>query len=347
LKNVGMGALKHVGLIAWCTAIAASIGLTAWSGFDAVGAAVASVGWGMLFVVLTRALTVSVAGVGWWLLFPARERLWLRAAVLLRFVRESVNVLLPLTQVGGDIIGGRLLTFWAVPGPLAAASIVIDVLIQAATQFLFATLGLVMLVALRPDMKVAGIAATGLALAVPMLGGFYLAQRGRGHRILRMVLARLKGDGWRVVGTVDALYQYLSIIYARRSNLVASSLTHMVGWLIGVTEVLIVLNCIGHPVTIGEGLVIESLLQAVRGAAFAIPSALGAQEAGLILLCGIFGIPPDQALALSLIKRAADLVLGVPGLLALQVLEGEHLTANFSCRERQPRLPLDLQSEGH
>jgi uncharacterized membrane protein YbhN (UPF0104 family) len=122
---------------------------------------------------------------------------------------------------------------------------------------------------------------------------------------------------------------------------------HVVGWLIGVAEVLIVLGCMGHPVTIGEALVIESLVQAVRGAAFAIPSALGVQEAGMILLCGIFGIPPDQALALSLIKRAADLVLGVPGLVALQILEGERLMANFSRREAQPRTSLILQSEGH
>jgi len=150
-----------------------------------------------------------------------------------------------------------------------------------------------------------------------------------------------------VLGTVDAVYQSLSMIYARRSNLVASSLVHMVGWLIGVTEVLIVLSCMGHPVTIGEAVVIESLVQAVRGAAFAIPSALGAQEAGLILLCGIFGIPPDQALALSLIKRAADLVLGVPGLVALQILEGQRLTANYSRREAPPRVSLDLPSEGH
>jgi putative membrane protein len=345
---VRVGALKHVGVVAWCAGIAACIGLTAWSGIDAVGNAVASVGWGMPFIMLTRAATVSVAGAGWWLLFPASGRLRLRAAVLLRFVREAVNALLPLTQVGGDIIGARLLTFWAVSGPLAAASIIIDVLMQAVTQLLFAALGLVTLVALWADKTVAGIAATSLALAVPMLGGFYLAQRGRGHRILHYVLGRLKGDSnWRVLGTVDAVYQCLSMIYARRSSLAASCLVHVVGWLIGVAEVLIVLGCMGHPVTIGEALVIESLVQAVRGAAFAIPSALGVQEAGMILLCGIFGIPPDQALALSLIKRAADLVLGVPGLVALQILEGERLMANFSRREAQPRTSLILQSEGH
>ena len=197
-------------------------------------------------------------------------------------------------------------------------------------------------------MPVAGIATTGLALAAPMLGGFHLAQRGGGHRILHFVLGRLKGDGnWRVLGTVDAVYHYLSSIYARRSGLAASGMVHLIGWLIGVAEVWIVLDFMGHPVTIGEGLVIESLAQAVRGAAFAVPGALGVQEAGLILLCGIFGVPPEQALALSLIKRAADLVLGVPGLVALQILEGERLMANFSRREAQPRTSLDLQSEGH
>jgi putative membrane protein len=321
-----MGAL-NIGVVAWCVGIAACIGLAAWSGIDDVGNAIASVGWGMSFVVLTRATTVSVAGAGWWLLFPANGRLRLRAAVLLRFVREAVNTLLPLTQVGGDIIGARLLTFWAVPGPLGAASLIIDVLMQAATQFLFGALGLVTLIGLRADTTVPVIAAAGLTLAAPLLGGFYLAQRRGGHRILHFVLSRLKRDGnWRGLGTLDAVYQCLSAIYARRSNVFASSLVHLVGWLIGVTEVLIVLGCLEHPVTIGEALVIESLVQAVRGAAFAVPGALGAQEAGLILLCGVFRIPPDQALALSLIKRAADLVIGVPGLVALQILEGKRLT---------------------
>ena len=64
---------------------------------------------------------------------------------------------------------------------------------------------------------------------------------------------------------------------------------------------------------------------AVRGAAFAVPGALGAQEGGLIVLCALFGIPPDQALALSLVKRAADVALGLPGLLVWQVAEGRRL----------------------
>ena len=103
------------------------------------------------------------------------------------FIREGVNTLLPLTQVGGDVVGARLSTFWAVPSPLAAASIIIDVLMQAVTQFLFAALGLVMLVALAGDTTVTWIAATGLALAMPMLGGFLpgAAPERAPHSLLR------------------------------------------------------------------------------------------------------------------------------------------------------------------
>ena len=44
---------------------------------------------------LTRVATISVAGVGWWLLLPASGRFKLRSALLLRFIREGVNTLLP------------------------------------------------------------------------------------------------------------------------------------------------------------------------------------------------------------------------------------------------------------
>ena len=95
----------------------------------------------------------------------------------------------------------------------------------------------------------------------------------------------------------------------------------------------------GHPVSLAEALIIESLLHAIRGAAFAIPGALGAQEGGLVLLCSVFGIPPEQAIALSLVKRAADLALGVPGLVGWQMLEWGRLMPKYALRARHPESP--------
>ena len=66
---------------------------------------------------------------------------------------------------------------------------------------------------------------------------------------------------------------------------------------------------------------LESVGQAIRGAAFAIPGALGVQEGGYLLLASAVGLPSETGLALALAKRARELLLGVPGLLYLHVFE--------------------------
>jgi len=324
-----MTIIKHAGVIAWLIGIAVVIGLVVWSGIDSIAHAVASVGWGILLVVMVRVFTVSVAGAGWQPLFPPPHNPGLAACVLIRFIREATNALLPLMQVGGDLIGARLITFYGVAGPLAAASIIVDILIQAFTQFLFACFGVAVLVALGVGDGLAPAIASALAVAGILLAGFYLAQRRAGQRMLQWIMNALAGDRqWRVLGTIGAVYEQLAAIYASLQRLFLSSFVHMIGWLAGVAEVLIVFAFMGNPIGLAEAIVIESLLHAVRGAAFAVPGALGAQEGGLVLLCALFGIPPDQAIALSLVKRVPDLVLGVPSLLGWQLMEWQRLQAN-------------------
>jgi hypothetical protein len=65
----------------------------------------------------------------------------------------------------------------------------------------------------------------------------------------------------------------------------------------------------------------ESLLFASRSLAFFAPNALGVQEGAYALLAPLVGLAPADALALSLIKRARDLVIGAPALLVWQRLE--------------------------
>jgi hypothetical protein len=75
----------------------------------------------------------------------------------------------------------------------------------------------------------------------------------------------------------------------------------------------------------GVVLVIESLLYATRSAAFFVPAAVGVQEGAYIVLGAAFGLGPDMALALSLLKRARDLVIELPALGAWQIIEGGRL----------------------
>ena len=53
-----------------------------------------------------------------------------------------------------------------------------------------------------------------------------------------------------------------------------------------------------------------------------VPNALGVQEATYAALAPLFGVGAPFGLALSLLKRARDLALGVPILVVSHALEG-------------------------
>jgi uncharacterized membrane protein YbhN (UPF0104 family) len=55
---------------------------------------------------------------------------------------------------------------------------------------------------------------------------------------------------------------------------------------------------------------------AARSAGFAVPGAVGVQEGGFVLVAGLFGISATDALALSMLKRIREELIGLPALFA-------------------------------
>jgi hypothetical protein len=90
-------------------------------------------------------------------------------------------------------------------------------------------------------------------------------------------------------------------------------------------EAWLALRLAGAPLGFGPVLTIKGLLYAIRSVAFAVPNAVGVQEGAYILLGAEFGVTPDLALALSLLKRARDLVIGLPALAVWQWAETGHI----------------------
>jgi uncharacterized membrane protein YbhN (UPF0104 family) len=87
----------------------------------------------------------------------------------------------------------------------------------------------------------------------------------------------------------------------------------------------VALRLIGVDLPIHSVIVVESLIFTLRTAAFIVPGAIGLQEGAYVLLAPLFGLPAEAALALSLIKRARDLAIGVPVMIAWQIGEGRTL----------------------
>ena len=130
----------------------------------------------------------------------------------------------------------------------------------------------------------------------------------------------MRSDGWSALSAnAAALDGAIRGFYADRRRLGTSGVWHVLSWLLGAGEIWLALRFLGHPVGLATAVVIESLGEALRTAAFTVPGALGVQEGGFLVLGRLFGFTPDVALALSLAKRVRELALGVPGLVAWQL----------------------------
>jgi putative membrane protein len=205
----------------------------------------------------------------------------------------------------------------------AAAAITVSTTLQTFAQIAFALMGVILLSA-QTRVFSPGALRTSVLLASAFLavqvGGFYLIQRrGLFSKLMRTMRRFSGGRDWsRWVSRAQAIDLAVEQTYRRNGAVTASFLLSLVGWVVGTGEVYLIALFLGTPVSWREALLLESLGQAIRGAGFAIPGALGVQEGGYLLLGPLAGLPPDAALALSLAKRARELLLGLPGLLYLR-----------------------------
>jgi uncharacterized membrane protein YbhN (UPF0104 family) len=172
-----------------------------------------------------------------------------------------------------------------------------------------------------------------LAIALPAVIGFFLALNfGAFEPVVRRLVAFGTRRRWAAVNHVVDVGDRLQQIWRNHRGLSASFFVHLAAVFFGAIEVWIVLAFMGHPIGVAQAVAIESLGQGSRAAAFVLPAGLGVQDGALIAACAIFGIPPEVALAMALIKRVPDLVLGVPALVGWQALEGKRLLAHGRLR---------------
>jgi glycosyltransferase 2 family protein len=330
--------MKALPIVAAILGVAAMAVLVAYFGADAVMNSLIAVGAGGFVAVCAIHLALTaLMGLAWRALLPgapAGKVMWAR------LMRDSGSEALPLSQVGGYFLGVRALALAGVPATLGAASTIVDVTLEFVAQLAYTALGLALLVQSQPLTQVAIPVLLGLTVAAAGAGAFVLVQ----HRGLDYFdrLARIIGSGWieRGAAGAAALHVALADIYRNRVGLWVSFALHLVCWIASAAQVWLVLYIAGQPLSFGAVLAIESLLYAIRTAAFVIPQAVGVQEGAYILLGAGFGLTPDMSLALSLLKRGRDLAIGLPAIAIWQALEGHALWRRRGTAARARQLPV-------
>ena len=308
--------------------IALIVYLISHIGFADVFSSVTAIGWaGFLLFCAIGLANFALLGLSWFVLVPKLPLARVPVFIWGRLIRDSSSEILPFSQVGGFVFGARALVLHRVSGATATASTIVDVTTELVAQLAFIALGLVMLTTRAPDTpfktNMTLAMGIGLGLAALAAGGFLVAQR-HGLEFLERMTARFLPKALEQTGAVK---RAINGIHGSLGRLGLSVALHLASWIAGASATYVALRLMGTHIEFGAALAIEGLLSAVRSAAFAIPSAVGVQELTYAMLVPLFGLQPSVGLALSLIKRGRDILIGAPALLAWQVLEGHRQLA--------------------
>ncbi|MBA3810478.1 MAG: flippase-like domain-containing protein, partial [Caulobacteraceae bacterium] len=305
-------------------------GVVGWIGFGAVFSSLAAIGWrGLGVLCLWSAVPFGLLGTAWFLLAPGMPARRWRSFVWSRVLRDSASELLPFSQLGGFVIGARAAVLQGLTPTLASSTTVVDVTTELIAQIGFTGLGVAMLAARLGEggahgpLVGAGLVGLGLT-AAGALALIAVQRRGAGP-IERLVARFGPGAAKRVADFGRAV----NALYDRPAALAWAVACHLAAWIASAAGVWLALKVAGVGVGLPAILALEALVCAVRSAAFVAPMGVGVQEATYALVGPLFGLTPEMSLAVSLLKRARDLVIGAPALLIWQAAEGRRLVGGI------------------
>ncbi len=238
-------------------------------------------------------------------------------------VREAVDRLLPVASVGGGVVGVRLLHQRGLPIAAAGATVVVEIVITIGALYLFAVIGLLLLIELEPAGATSRylVPLVLLSLPVPVLTTVLL-RYGSVFARLQGMLRQIAGISLPAAGAA-ALDQEIRSCLKRLATLVYAGGLQFVALISGSLEIWFVLRVAGHPIGFAPALMMESLMQAVRHMAFFVPAGIGVQEGMLIEFGQALGVSSELALTVSLAKRVREILCGVPALLSWSLVEAK------------------------
>ena len=320
--------MKHLSYALAVAGVTLVLGLLSYFGFGNVVAAVGRIGWPEFGVIIAWQFALfAVLGLAWYAITPSGGAAHAGVLIWARMVRDASGNCLPFSQLGGFVFGTRAATLWGMSWVTATASTVVDVTAEFLAQIAFTAIGLGILLSRAPDSAIALPVEIGLGLAVVGIFTFIWLQNGAAPlfaKLGRLIASGRLADAQERVAVIQA---EMGLIYGHAPRLALGFAIHLIGWLMAGTAGWIAYRALGVPIAFADVLAIEALLSALAAAAFLVPVNAGVQEAGYAGLGAIFGVPPELSIGVSLVRRARDVVVGVPILLLWQYLEVRRLRA--------------------
>ncbi len=305
------------------TAVAAFLTLRA--GLPGILQSLAQIGLGGFAAVTAIQIVSLLLCAAAWRAVSAQASLIAYAAA--RWVRDSASNLVGFIPAFGEVVSARALALLGGGGgQSAAASTVVDVAVETLTQAIFALTGIALLLChLNPAQAKAWLGITVIG-AVPLLALYGLSRNRRalmaGERALSAIARTL---GFSSAFASGGLTPAIESLHGRSNRILAAAALHGAAWIGSAVQIWLAARGLAHPISLTDSVVIASLVCAARSAFFLVPMAAGVQEGAFLVVGKLVGVDASTAIALSLVLRARDVVIGAPGMLFWYLTEGRRI----------------------
>lgn len=271
------------------------------------------VGWYWPLLLLPYGLVNWLEAVSWkYILIELPEKTSLMRLFWLRLGGEALNQLTPTASLGGEPFKAARLRADGVPMDQAAASVVIHKGILVCSLALYIVLGL----ALAPLYLPTAVAHLGYlslgALGLGAAGGAFLFLQCRGSSCSQG-MAFLNRRGWcpkflqEKEGFFANLDSSLSSFYRDYPGRAALAFSlFFLSWVLHAIEVYLMFWLVGHPISWGLALCLDSLAMLFTALGFFIPAAAGVQEGGNLLLSLGFNLGLTLGATFSILRRLRE-----------------------------------------
>ncbi len=308
------------------TAFLLGCGLLAWfihrAGPQEILQTVRKIGWRTPLVISPFFFVYIIDTFGWYLAFDRIGRPAYRTLFRIRWASESVNNVLPSGSVGAEALKVYLLHKRGFPSMPASASVVTSKTCQVLAQVIYIALGAAAAMthlAGRPRDRLVFLLVAVAATAL-IVGLFLLQRRGMFssvHALFNFFSIRLKILDSNLARLRELDEKIIAFYRQDRPRFFRVTAAFLTGWFTDAWEVFLFCTVLHLPLAWNEAVTIEGFISVAKAVGTFVPGALGVQESGIVILFGVFGLPPPAAIAYAVVRRGRDVIYVLIGLVLL------------------------------
>ncbi|MBI2095211.1 MAG: flippase-like domain-containing protein [Candidatus Omnitrophica bacterium] len=293
-------------------------------GWGTIFSNVAGLGWNLLWLFAIYPFVFALNSLGWWYAFPtplSRKTPFLDFC-LVRVIGETFNNVIPGgASLGGEPVKAELLKKrHGVPRAQTYASLLIvhttfwlslNAFLAGALAFTYRQIPPGSVLWQWVFYFFAALGIGGVLLIWILLRGVFrkVADLGRNFSSWKHYWEE-KNE--RFLKLDDDIRKF----YTRSpGRLFLSTLFNLASWCAGIFEVLIFSGLLGMEIRWTEAWLLEALIQSLRIVTFFIPSSVGAQEGGILLVFSQMGFAAPLALTFAVLRRIREILWNAVGLL--------------------------------